>query len=124
MELVRFSAPRTREPRGVVDSTREVKSCAERGLRRVKSPESETLRRTIAEKLLLIEATNDDKGSCSSVLVFPGFPLRALFSPLTLYDLKGGFESVDEQSLHQAVIDAIMQLNLPDGRKGCEQVGY
>jgi len=50
--------------------------------------------RTVAEELLLIETADNNKGSCSCVLVLLGFTLCALLAPFALYNLKCGFESV------------------------------
>jgi hypothetical protein len=79
---------------------------------------SEKIWRTIAEELLLIQTADNDKSSCSCVLVLLGSALRTLLAPFTLYNLKRRFERVIDQTFYQAVIDTIVQFDLPDDRRG------
>jgi hypothetical protein len=74
--------------------------------------------RTIAEKLLLIQTADNDKGSSSCGLIMLGFTLSTLLAPFSLYSLKCRFESIVDQTLYQAVIDTVVQFNLPDNRRG------
>jgi hypothetical protein len=74
--------------------------------------------RTIAEELLLIQTADNDKGGCSCVLILLGSALCTFLAPFTLYNLKRGFESVVDQTFYQAVIDTIMQFDLPDNWRG------
>jgi hypothetical protein len=39
-------------------------------------------------------------------------------APFALYNLKRRFESVVDQTFYQAVIDTIVQFDLPDNRRG------
>jgi len=56
--------------------------------------------RTIAEELLLIQAADNDKGSCPCVLVLLGSALCTLFAPFTLYNPKCGFEGLIDQTFY------------------------
>jgi hypothetical protein len=69
----------------------------------------------------LVYAADDDKGSRSSVLVILGFAPFTLHAPFSLDDLKRGFEGVVDQGLDQAVVDAVVQFDLPDKGRGCEE---
>jgi hypothetical protein len=66
----------------------------------------------------LVQTADYDKGSCSCVLVFLGPALLTLLAPFALDDLKRGFESVIDQGLDQAVVDAIVQFDLPNDGRG------
>jgi hypothetical protein len=84
-----------------------------------------TFWRTVAKELVLVETTDNDQSSCSRVLVFLGFTLRAFLAPFALHNLERGFKSVVDQSLYQAIIRAVVQLDLPDNRCGWRNaVGY
>jgi len=84
---------------------------------RILTKESGKVWRTIAEELLLIQTADNDKGSCSGVLVLLGSALCTLLSPFTLYNLKRRFEGIVDQNFYQAVIDTIVQFDLPDDRR-------
>jgi hypothetical protein len=90
----------------------------QKGFRSCFRETSGKVRHAIAEEFLLVYAADDDKGSCSCVLVILGFALFPLLAPFSLDDLKRRFESVVDQGLDQAVIDAVVQFDLPNNGRG------
>ena len=75
-------------------------------------------KRTVAKELFLVETSDNDQSSRSCVLVFLCVTLRAFLAPFALHNLQGGLKCVVDQALYQAIVDAIVQFDLPENRSG------